>query len=98
MKTKQVIILSSTGNAQSVFVGAVPGTNKISGENGFIALGFSAKEGTPTDPKKGKKLADILFPTEDEALKQGEKIIKAQIKAEIALHKKRIAAAKKGRK
>jgi len=87
MKSKQVVI--TIGEiTRSLFVGAVPGQNATSGENGFIACGFSAEDGKPTDPNKGKRLAEILFETEDEALKQGEIIVKSTAKAQYAKAKK----------
>lgn len=97
MKSKQVVIIIN-GQANAYFVGAVPGVNRTTNEPGFLAHWFPAKNGTPTATSKGTSLADILFVTEDIALVEGEKILKAKIKADFARYKKEKAAEEKARK
>ena len=97
MKSKQVVI-TIDGQSQDVFIGAVPEIKSTSKEEGFIAKSFPSKDGTPTDPKKGEIIADILFSDEDTALIQGEKMFKAKIKADYAMYKKRLAAEQKAAK
>lgn len=86
MKSKQVVI-TINGQANAFFVGAVPGHNRTTNEQGFLAHWFHAKGGTPTNVSKGACLADILFATEDNAIAEGEKILKAKIKADVARQK-----------
>lgn len=97
MKSKQVVI-TIEGQSKDFFIGAVPGINNNSKEKGFLAKSFPSKDGTPTDPQKGELIADILFPNEETALIQGEKMLKAKIKAAYALQKKRFAAEQKAAK
>jgi hypothetical protein len=97
MKSKQVVITIG-GQANAFFVSAVPGHNRITNEPGFLALWFPAKDGTPTDVSKGKSLADILFATEEIAITEGEKILKAKIKADIAKYKQQRAPMQKSNK
>lgn len=97
MKSKQVVI-TINGQTNAFFVGAVPGHNRITNEPGFMAHCFPAKDGTPTDTSKGTSLADILFATEDNAITEGEKILKAKIKADFARYKKQKTAEQKANK
>lgn len=97
MKSKQVVI-TINGQANAFFVGAVPGQNRTTNEPGFLAHWFPAKDGTPTDTSKGTSLADILFATEDNAITEGEKILKAKIRDDIARHKQQKAAEQKANK
>lgn len=97
MKSKQVVI-TLNGQPNAFFVGAVPGQNRTTNEQGFLAHWFPAKDGTPTSASKGTSLADILFATEDIALIEGEKILKAKIKADFARYKKEKAAQEKANK
>jgi hypothetical protein len=97
MKSKQVVV-TINGQANAFFVGAVPGVNRITNEKGFMAHWFPAKNGTPTAASVGTSLADILFATEESALAEGEKILKAKIKADVARHKKQMAADQKANK
>jgi hypothetical protein len=94
MKSKQVVI-TINGQANAFFVGAVPGHNRTTNESGFLAHWFPAKDGTPTNTSKGTSLADILFDTEDSAIKEGEKILKAKIKADFARYKQQKAVEQK---
>ncbi|QQQ28931.1 hypothetical protein [Chryseobacterium indoltheticum] len=86
MKSKQVVI-TIKDQANSFFVGAIPGHNRTTKEPGFLACWFPAKDGTPTNMSEGKTLADIMFATEDIAIKDGEKILKAKIKADFLKYK-----------
>jgi hypothetical protein len=97
MKSKQIVV-TINGQANAFFVGAVPGVNLTTNEKGFLAHWFSAKNGTPTSASVGTSLADILFATEDVALKEGEKILRAKIKADFAKQKQQVAAEQKARK
>jgi hypothetical protein len=94
MKSKQVVI-TINGQANAYFVGAVPGHNQTTNEQGFLAHWFPATAGTPTNASEGTSLADILFATEDNAISEGEKILKAKIKADFARYKKQKAAEQK---
>jgi hypothetical protein len=94
MTTKQIYI-TIEGNTKAFFLGVIAGKNQKTNELGFIVYTFPANEGTPTDLKKGEKLADILFTTEIEALNEGEKIFKAKIKAMYAKHKKEVSKRRK---
>ena len=84
------------GNANSLYIAVVSGENKNTGEKGFIVYGFKANQPKPEDTKEGKLLIDTLFDTEAEALKAGEQIIKAKVKADFTRFKK--ATAKKNKK
>jgi hypothetical protein len=94
MKSNQVVI-TIIGQANAYFVGAVLGVNRTTDEPGFLAHWFPAKNGTPTATSKGTSLADILFETENIVLVEGDKILKAKIKAEYARNKKEKAANEK---
>lgn len=97
MESKQVVI-TINGQSQDVFIGAAPGKNIYSKEEGFFAKSFPSKDGKPTDPRKGVIIEDILFPDEDTAIIQGEKMLKAKVKADYARHKKRLATEQKAAK
>lgn len=94
MKTKQIVI-TLDGNANSLYIAVVTGENKNTGEKGFIVYGFNANQPKPLDTKEGRLLIDTLFETEAEALKAGEQIIKAKVKADYARIKKDVAKQKK---
>jgi hypothetical protein len=97
MKSKQVVV-TINGQANAYFIGAVPGLNRKTNEQGFLAHWFPAKDGTPTAASKGTSLAEILFATDDIAIVEGEKILKAKIKADVARYKKQKAADQKANK
>jgi hypothetical protein len=97
MKSKQIVI-TINGQANAFFVGAVPGHNRITKESGFVAHWFPAKDGTPTNTSKSKSLADILFATEDNAIIEGVKILRAKIKADFARLKQQKSAEQKANK
>lgn len=89
MKTKQ-LILTPDGKPQSIFIAVDSGSDK-NGKKGFVVYGFSANQPAPTDLKSGNLLINTIFDTEDEALKAGETIVKAQVMATIARIKKEYA-------
>ena len=97
MTTKQIIV-TPDGNPNSIYIAAVPGVNTQTGKEGYIVYGFQANQPEPTDTTNGSKLIDTLFESELEALKAGEQIVKAQVKAGLAKHKKDIAEQKKASK
>jgi hypothetical protein len=85
-KSKKFIM---TLNAKSIvcYVGATLEKNKISSEKGYIAYGYTNIDEAPTPKTKGKLIIDTLFTSIDEALKQGEKIMKDQIKQSVNKNK-----------
>lgn len=90
MKTKQIIV-TPNGNPNSIWIAKVQGTNKETNKEGFIVYGFKANQPEPVDTSNGELLIDTLFEIEIEALKNGEKIVKAQVKADLDRYKKAIA-------
>lgn len=97
MKTK-LIIVTPNGNANSIYIAAVSGTHKETGKQGYIVYGFSANQSEPTNTSNGRQLIDTLFESELEALKAGEKIVKAQVKADLDRYKKALAEQKRASK
>jgi hypothetical protein len=96
MKTKQIIV-TINGQAQSVYIAADAGVDKI-GNKGFVVYSFPAKQPEPTDIRNESLLIDTIFKTEDEALKEGEKIVKEKVKVFIANAKKELAKQQKTNK
>ena len=88
-------IHSLGGNTWVCHVAACSGVNKNTGEKGFIAYGYDVNLDTrPTDTKNAKMLVDTLFETEAQAIKEGEKIMKGESKANYDWWK---ASQKKGK-
>lgn len=96
MKTKQVIV-TINGQAQSVYIAADAGVDKI-GNKGFVVYSFPAKQPEPSDVSNGSLLVDTIFKTEDEALKEGEKVVREKVKVFISNAKKEIAKQQKTNK
>jgi hypothetical protein len=88
MKYKEIPITLNT-ITQSVYVTAVPATNKSTGKQGFLSCTFKVADGEPSDPKKGEEISNILYETEAEAISEGTKILKEKIKQAINLNKKK---------
>jgi hypothetical protein len=87
MKVKTTIVITGR-QPHTIHIAAVPGTNATTNKTGFLAYGFKANTPEPTDTSSGFKLIDHLFNTEAEALKEGLKIAKAQLKHDYSMYKK----------
>lgn len=82
-------IVTHGGQPKVLHVAASPGVNKTSGEKGFIAYGYKADlSETPTNTNDAMSLVDTLFKTQDEALREGEKIVRDKVKTAYSKFKK----------
>lgn len=71
------IIVTHGGQPQVLHVAACKGLNDQSGEKGFLAYGFKANlTSTPKNIDNAKLLVDTLFESENEALREAERIMK----------------------
>lgn len=86
MKTKQIIVTPG-GKPSSIYIGVVLETDPY-GDQGYFVYGFNANKPEPTDNKTGRLLIKVSFKSEEEALKAGEKIVKAKVKADFDKFKK----------
>jgi hypothetical protein len=81
--------LTFNGSTQTVYVAAIAAKNNTTGQNGFLACTFKVSDGVPTNPNRGNDISNLIYATQDEAIKLGTKLLNEQFKQKMAIAKKK---------
>ena len=85
MRVKEVIVIEK-GEPSVIYIGAVMKTTKWRELLGFQIYVFKANQPKPVDKAEGRLLIDHIFDTEKDAFKQGEKIVREQLRQISRMH------------